>query len=136
MDAETRRTLAATILSAPVRVSFVFLALRGRNRENGASAQKTNGKTREREREGGGVGREREAGEEQGEKNQIVSHFRARAPCIKKKTPRIIRKSDCNSLSFGYRATRNIRTTQYTWQCALKIPAAPKHTAIDTHVHN
>lgn len=50
MDAETRHTLAATVPSMLVRVSFVFLALREHDRENGASVQKTNKKL-ERERE-------------------------------------------------------------------------------------
>lgn len=52
MDAETRHTLAATVPSMLVRVSFVFLALREHDRENGASVQKTNKKL-ERERERG-----------------------------------------------------------------------------------
>lgn len=51
MDAETRHTLAATAPSTLVRVSFVFLALCEHDRENGASAQKSNEKNQERERE-------------------------------------------------------------------------------------
>jgi len=50
MDAETRHTLAATILSTLVRVSFVFLTLCKHDRENDTSAQKQMRK-RERERE-------------------------------------------------------------------------------------
>lgn len=57
MDAETRRTLAAMVLSMLIRVSFVFLALR--ERENGASVQKTNEKMK-----GVGEGREKMRGEE------------------------------------------------------------------------
>lgn len=60
MDAETRRTLAATVLSTLVRVSFVFLALRQYDRENGASAQKNKRERNERERggkKGGGGGK-------------------------------------------------------------------------------
>lgn len=70
MDAETRRTLAATVLSTLVRVSFVFLALHEYDRENGASAQKTeNGKTRETR----GRGRDgREGGREKERKREIV----------------------------------------------------------------
>lgn len=71
MDAETRRTLAATVLSTLVRVSFVFLALRQYDRENGASAQK-NKRENEREREEAGRGRE----------NQIISDtFNKRKKC-------------------------------------------------------
>lgn len=70
MDAETRRTLAATVLSTLIRVSFVFLALHEYDRENGASAQKTeNGKTRETR----GRGRDgREGGREKERKRKIV----------------------------------------------------------------
>lgn len=81
MDAETRHTLAATVPSMLVRVSFVFLALREHDRENGASVQKTNKKL-ERERE-------REEVEEK-EKNQIVSML---SISVKRNDPRNIRKS-------------------------------------------
>lgn len=73
MDAETRRTLATTVLSTLVRASFVFLALREYDRENDASAQKINEKTREKEgerrerREKKRKEREREGGEERRE---------------------------------------------------------------------
>lgn len=66
MDAETRRTLAATVLSTLVRVSFVFLALHEYDRENGASAQETN-KKKLRKKEG----RERREGEGEKEEEKI-----------------------------------------------------------------
>jgi hypothetical protein len=51
MDAETRRTLAATIPSTFVRVSSVFVALLVQNRENGASAcKKTKWKEKKRKK--------------------------------------------------------------------------------------
>lgn len=81
MDAETRRTLAAAILSTLVRVSFVFLALREHARENGASAQKINEKTRERKDEnkerGGGKAEEGGGGEEEEkrEKRKKIKSF-------------------------------------------------------------
>lgn len=68
MDAETRRTLAAMVLSMLIRVSFVFLALR--ERENG-SVQKTNEKMK-RERKN-----ERQRGEEKrrGKRSRKIISF-------------------------------------------------------------
>lgn len=75
MDAETRRTLAATVLSTLVRVSFVFLALRQYDRENGASAQKN-----KRENERGT--RERGGRRGRGRENEIISDtFNKRKKC-------------------------------------------------------
>lgn len=50
MDAETRHTLAATVPSTLVRVSFVFFALRDYDHENGAFAQKNEREERRRRR--------------------------------------------------------------------------------------
>jgi len=92
-------------------VSFVFLALRGHARENGASAQKINEKTRERkdenkergrkrqgEREGKREGKEKKGYVEgkkrrkgRGGENQIIS-----TTFNKKNVPRIICKSNCS----------------------------------------
>lgn len=70
MDAETRRTLAAMVLSMLIRVSFVFFALR--ERENGASVQKTNekikGEGKGKEKIKGGEAKRR-AKEKEGEKS-------------------------------------------------------------------
>lgn len=82
MDAETRRTLAATVLSTLVRVSFVFLALHEYDRENGASAQKTeNGKTRETR----GRGRDGREGEREKERKRKIVPFLILSINVKKK---------------------------------------------------
>lgn len=71
MDAETRRTLAATVLSTLVRVSFVFLALRQYDRENGASAQKNKRENERGTRERGRGGGEKGSGEGEGKSNHF-----------------------------------------------------------------
>lgn len=94
MDAETRHTLAATAPSTLVRVSFVFLALCEHDRENGASAQKTNEKNQERERtRGRGEGRRRKR-----RRKEIKS-----LPMLSMSIKRNIRKSGGSQSSLSYR---------------------------------
>lgn len=59
MDAETRHTLAATVPSTLVRVSFVFLALRDYDSRKRRFRTKKNEEKNERDERGGGGEREK-----------------------------------------------------------------------------